>query len=49
MYRAEDMAQAIMGLLTNQELVVKLQENIQKEKRNWSAEKLYPELLNYFK
>lgn len=48
MYRAEDLAHAIMGLVTNRQLVVKMQENIQKEKHNWSAKKLYPELLNYF-
>ena len=48
MYRAEDLAQAIMGLMTNQQQVVKMQENIQKEKHNWSVKKLYPDLLNYF-
>jgi glycosyltransferase involved in cell wall biosynthesis len=48
MYRAEDLAHAIMGLVTNQQLVVKMQENIQKEKHNWSVKKLYPDLLNYF-
>jgi len=48
MYRAEDLAHAILGLMTNQQQVVKMQENIQKEKHNWSVKKLYPELLNYF-
>jgi len=48
MYRAEDLAHAMMGLVTNQQLVVKMQENIQKEKHNWSVKKLYPDLLNYF-
>lgn len=48
MYRAEDLAHAILGLVTNRQLVVNMQENIQKEKHNWSAKKLYPELLNYF-
>jgi len=48
MYRAEDLAHAILGLVTNQQQVVKMQENIQKEKHNWSVKKLYPELLNYF-
>ena len=33
-YRAEDLAHAILGLITNQQQVVKMQENIQKEKRN---------------
>ncbi len=48
MYRAEDLAHAILGLVTNQQQVVKMQENIQEEKHNWSIHKLYPELLNYF-
>jgi glycosyltransferase involved in cell wall biosynthesis len=49
MYRAEDLAHAILGLVTNQRQVAKMQENIQKEKHNWSIRKLYPDLLNYFK
>jgi glycosyltransferase involved in cell wall biosynthesis len=49
MYRAEDLAHAILGLVTNQQQVAKMQENIQKEKHNWSIRKLYPDLLNYFK
>jgi glycosyltransferase involved in cell wall biosynthesis len=48
MYRAEDLAQAILELMTNQQQITKMQENIQKEKHNWSVKKLYPELLNYF-
>lgn len=48
MYQAEDLAHAILGLVTNQQQVVKMQENIQEEKHNWSIYKLYPELLNYF-
>jgi hypothetical protein len=47
-YPAEDLAHAMLGLVTNQQLVTKMQGNIQKEKRNWSAKKLYPKLLNYF-
>jgi glycosyltransferase involved in cell wall biosynthesis len=47
-YRAKDLAHAILGLVTNQQQVVKMRENIQKEKHNWSIHKLYPELLNYF-
>jgi glycosyltransferase involved in cell wall biosynthesis len=47
-YRAKDLAHAILGLVTNQQQVVKMQENIRKEKHNWSIHKLYPELLNYF-
>jgi glycosyltransferase involved in cell wall biosynthesis len=48
MYRAEDLGHSILELVTNQQLVVKMQENIQKEKHNWSVKKLYPDLLNYF-
>jgi glycosyltransferase involved in cell wall biosynthesis len=48
MYRAEDLAHAMLGLVTNQQQVAKMQEDIQKEKHNWSVKKLYPELLNYF-
>jgi glycosyltransferase involved in cell wall biosynthesis len=48
MYRSEDLAHAMLELVTNQQRVVKMQKNIQKEKHNWSVEKLYPELLNYF-
>jgi glycosyltransferase involved in cell wall biosynthesis len=47
-YRAEDLAHAILGLITNQQQVTKMQENIQKEKHNWSIHKLYPKLLDYF-
>ena len=47
-YRAEDLAHAILGLITNQQRVTEMQENIQKEKRNWSIHKLYPKLLDYF-
>lgn len=48
MYRAKDLAHAILELMTNQQLLTRMQENIRKEKCNWSAHKLYPELLNYF-
>jgi glycosyltransferase involved in cell wall biosynthesis len=48
MYRAEDLAQAILELMANQQQITTMQENIQKEKHNWSIHKLYPELLNYF-
>jgi len=48
MYRAEDLAHAILELLSNQQQVTKMQENIQKEKHNWSIHKLYPKLLDYF-
>jgi glycosyltransferase involved in cell wall biosynthesis len=48
MYQAEDLAQAILELMSNQQYVTKMQENIRKEKYNWSIHKLYPRLLNYF-
>jgi glycosyltransferase involved in cell wall biosynthesis len=48
MYRAEDLAHAVLRLVTNRQQVVKMQENIQKEKQDWSGRKLYPDLLNYF-
>jgi len=49
MYRAEDLAHAILELMSNQQHVTKMQEKIRKEKHNWSIHKLYPELLNYFR
>jgi hypothetical protein len=49
MYRAEDLAHAILELISNQQLAAKMHENIRQEKRNWSAHRLYPELLDYFK
>ena len=48
MYQAEDLAQAILELMSNQQYLTKMQENIRKEKYNWSIHKLYPRLLNYF-
>ena len=48
MYRAEDLAHAVLELVTNQQYLAKMQEKIRKEKYNWSSHKLYPELLNYF-
>ena len=48
MYEAQDLACAIQELLTNPEEATTMQENIQKEKHNWSIHKLYPELLNHF-
>src|SRR4030067_1196667 len=36
MYRAADLAHAMLGLVTNQQQGVNMQENIQKEKHNWS-------------
>jgi glycosyltransferase involved in cell wall biosynthesis len=48
MYRAEDLAHAILELMLNQQQATKMQEKIRKEKHNWSSYKLYPKLLNYF-
>jgi glycosyltransferase involved in cell wall biosynthesis len=48
MYRAEDLAQGILELITNQKHMAKMKENIQKEKHNWSIHKLYPKFLDYF-
>ena len=47
-YRAEDLAHAILELLSNQQHITKMHENILNEKHNWSIHKLYPSLLNYF-
>ena len=48
MYRTEDLARAILELMSNQQQTARMRENIQKEKQNWNMHKLYPELLNYF-
>jgi len=48
MYRAQDMASAMLELITNPDEVTRMQEHIRKEKWNWSAQKLFPKLLNYF-
>jgi len=48
MYRAEDLAQAMLELLTKRQRVAKMRENIRKEKYGWSAHRLYPKLLDYF-
>ena len=48
MYRAEDLAHAMLELMSDQQQVAKMGENIQKEKHNWSIYKLYPKLLDYF-
>jgi len=47
-YRAEDLASAMSELLSNQQRVTIMQENIRKEKENWSIHKLYPSLFDYF-
>ena len=48
MYQAEDLAKAIIELISNQQQAAKMQKIIQKEKNNWSIHKQYPQLLNYF-
>jgi len=47
-YEAEDMASAIVDLLSNQQLITKMQTNIQNEKCHWDIYRLYPKLLSYF-
>jgi len=47
-YEAEDMASAIINLLSNQRLITKMQTNIKNEKRYWDFHRLYPKLLSYF-
>jgi len=47
-YEAEDMASAIIDLLSNQRLITKIQANIQNEKCHWDIHRLYPKLLSYF-
>jgi glycosyltransferase involved in cell wall biosynthesis len=47
-YRAEDLADAITELITNQKYITKMQKNIEIEKHNWSIHRLYPKLLDYF-
>jgi glycosyltransferase involved in cell wall biosynthesis len=48
MYQAQDMASAILEVISNRDKATNMQENIRKEKYNWSIHKLYPELLSYF-
>jgi len=47
-YEAEDMASAIVDLLSNQRLITKMQVKIQNEKCHWDIHRLYPKLLSYF-
>jgi len=47
-YRAQDLASAILELISNPDEVTRMQESIRKEKCNWSVHKLYPKLLDYF-
>jgi len=47
-YEAEDLASAIVDLLSNQQLITKMQMNILNEKCHWDIHRLYPKLLSYF-
>jgi len=47
-YEPEDLASAIIALLSNQRLITKMQRNIQSEKYHWDIYRLYPKLLSYF-
>jgi len=47
-YEAEDMASAIVDLLTNQRLITKIQTTIRNEQCHWDIHRLYPKLLGYF-
>jgi len=49
MYRAQDLASAMLELLSNPDEVTMMQESIRREKSNWSIHELYPKLLNHFK
>jgi glycosyltransferase involved in cell wall biosynthesis len=48
LYQTQDMASAILEVISNQDNAANMQENIRKEKYNWSIHKLYPKLLSYF-
>jgi len=48
MYRPDDLASAILELVSNPHEMTMMQESIRKEKCNWSIHRLYPKLLNYF-
>ncbi len=48
LYQAQDMASAILEGISNQDQATNMQENIRREKHNWSIHKLYPQLLGYF-
>jgi len=47
-YQAGDLAQAIIQCLSDKKLLARMRSKIRREKWNWDARKLYPELLNYF-
>jgi len=47
-YRADDLAQAIVQCISDRGLLSRTRSMIRREKWNWDARKLYPELLDYF-
>jgi len=47
-YQEEDLASAILELISSADEATKMQENIRREKHNWSIHKLYPKLLEHF-
>jgi len=48
MYQPQDLASAMLELISNPHEAARMQESIREEKHNWSIHKLYPKLLNYF-
>jgi glycosyltransferase involved in cell wall biosynthesis len=48
MYQAQDLASAMLELISDPHKRARMQESIREEKYNWSIHKLYPKLLNYF-
>jgi len=48
MYQAQDLASAILEVISNPDELKTMQETIRKEKCNWSIHRLYPKLLNHF-
>jgi len=47
-YKVEDLASAIVNLLSDQQLIAEMQMTIQRKKHDWDMHKLYPKLLSYF-
>jgi len=47
-YKVEDLASAIVNLLSDQRLISEMQMTIQSEKHYWDIRGLYPKLLRYF-
>jgi len=49
MYDIGDLAQTMLELITDQEQAVEMHRNIERQRSSWSADALYPKLLDYFK